>query len=145
MAQAGRNQSGRPVVQVSPHSCDPPATFTVSPVTKLPDGPPTQITDSAIRIRRTNGTGFVPVHGQKTLAVATGIFAGARAQLKADREAGYTLVMATASYRFYASAIAEGPYTLRATPVRTNRSTQHWLLTIEQPGADGEVITSTTP
>ena len=44
----------------------------------------------------------------------------------------------------YASAIAEGPYTLRATPVRTNRSTQHWLLTIEQPGADGEVITSTT-
>lgn len=44
----------------------------------------------------------------------------------------------------YASAIAEGPYTLRATPVRTNRSTQHWLLTIEQPGADGEVVTSTT-
>jgi acyl-CoA thioesterase len=44
----------------------------------------------------------------------------------------------------YASAIAEGPYTLRATPVRTNRSTQHWLLTVEQPGADGAVITSTT-
>lgn len=39
--------------------------------------------------------------------VATGIFAGAREQLKADRAAGYQLVMATASYRFYASAIAE--------------------------------------
>lgn len=38
---------------------------------------------------------------------ATGVFAGARAQLKADRDAGYRLVMATASYRFYASAIAE--------------------------------------
>lgn len=39
--------------------------------------------------------------------VATGVFAGARAQLAADRAAGYRLVMATASYRFYAAAIAE--------------------------------------
>lgn len=39
--------------------------------------------------------------------VATGVFAGARAQIAADRAAGYRLVMATASYRFYASAIAE--------------------------------------
>lgn len=39
--------------------------------------------------------------------VATGVFAGARAQIKADRDAGYKLVMATASYRFYAAAIAE--------------------------------------
>ncbi|MES2754363.1 MAG: HAD-IB family hydrolase [Pseudomonadota bacterium] len=39
--------------------------------------------------------------------VATGVFAGARAQLAADRAAGYRLVLATASYRFYAAAIAE--------------------------------------
>jgi len=39
--------------------------------------------------------------------VATGTFAGARAQIAADRAAGYRLVMATASYRFYAAAIAE--------------------------------------
>ncbi|MES1974349.1 MAG: HAD-IB family hydrolase [Pseudomonadota bacterium] len=39
--------------------------------------------------------------------VATGVFAGARAQIAADRAAGYRLVMATASYRFYAAAIAE--------------------------------------
>ena len=38
--------------------------------------------------------------------VASGVFAGARAQLAADRAAGYRLVMATASYRFYAAAIA---------------------------------------
>ncbi len=38
--------------------------------------------------------------------VATGVFAGARAQIAADRSAGYKLVMATASYRFYAAAIA---------------------------------------
>ncbi|TPG42428.1 HAD-IB family hydrolase [Sphingomonas koreensis] len=39
--------------------------------------------------------------------VATGIFAGARARIAADRAAGYRLVMATASYRFYAGEIAE--------------------------------------
>lgn len=38
--------------------------------------------------------------------VATGVFAGARAQIEADRAAGYRLIMATASYRFYAEAIA---------------------------------------
>jgi HAD superfamily hydrolase (TIGR01490 family) len=38
--------------------------------------------------------------------VASGVFAGARAQIAADRAAGYRLVMATASYRFYAGAIA---------------------------------------
>ena len=37
---------------------------------------------------------------------ASGVFAGARAQIAADRAAGYRLVMATASYRFYAEAIA---------------------------------------
>ena len=39
--------------------------------------------------------------------IASGVFAGARAQIAADKAAGYRLVMATASYRFYASAIAE--------------------------------------
>ncbi|QNQ12205.1 HAD-IB family phosphatase [Sphingomonas alpina] len=38
--------------------------------------------------------------------VATGLFAGARARIKADRAAGYRLVMATASYDFYVTAIA---------------------------------------
>lgn len=39
--------------------------------------------------------------------VATGVFAGARQRIAADRKEGYRLVMATASYRFYASEIAE--------------------------------------
>jgi len=39
--------------------------------------------------------------------VASGTFAGARAQIAADRAEGRRLVMATASYRFYAAAIAE--------------------------------------
>lgn len=38
--------------------------------------------------------------------VASGVFAGARARLAADRAEGYRLVMATASYGFYAGAIA---------------------------------------
>ena len=39
--------------------------------------------------------------------VATNILPGARASLAADREAGRRIVMATASYRLYAGAIAE--------------------------------------
>jgi len=38
--------------------------------------------------------------------VESGVFTGARAQIEADRAAGYRLVMATASYRFYAASIA---------------------------------------
>ncbi len=39
--------------------------------------------------------------------MADGVFAGALARIAADRAAGYRLVMATASYRFYVEAIAE--------------------------------------
>jgi HAD superfamily hydrolase (TIGR01490 family) len=39
--------------------------------------------------------------------VASGVFAGARAQIVADKAQGCRLVMATASYGFYAGAIAE--------------------------------------
>lgn len=46
----------------------------------------------------------------------------------------------------YASAVAEGPFTVRALPLRTNRSTQHWWITLEQTGQDGaaQVTTSAT-
>lgn len=37
----------------------------------------------------------------------SGVFAGARAQIARDKAAGHRLVMATASYGFYAGAIAE--------------------------------------
>ena len=41
----------------------------------------------------------------------------------------------------YASPIADGAYTLDARPVRTNRSTQHWVITLAQ--ADGAAATAT--
>src|SRR3546814_10214618 len=41
--------------------------------------------------------------------VATNILPGARASIAADRDAGRRIVMATASYRLYAGAIAERP------------------------------------
>ena len=44
----------------------------------------------------------------------------------------------------YAGAIAEGEFTVQAVPVRTNRSTQHWTLSVLQPGADGEPVVTTT-
>lgn len=46
----------------------------------------------------------------------------------------------------YASALGPGPFTVLATPVRTNRSTQHWTVALSQPdasGAQGVVMTAT--
>ena len=46
----------------------------------------------------------------------------------------------------YASGMAAGAFDVTATPVRTNRSTQHWVLSLAQPGADGapEVVITAT-
>ena len=38
----------------------------------------------------------------------------------------------------YASALAEGPYTVTARPVRTNRSTQHWTVELSQTDTSGD-------
>lgn len=46
----------------------------------------------------------------------------------------------------YASATNAGPFTVKATPVRTNRSTQHWVISLRQPdanGADAPAMTAT--
>ena len=37
----------------------------------------------------------------------------------------------------YPSGVAAGPFRVTATPVRTNRSTQHWVLALTQTDADG--------
>ena len=46
----------------------------------------------------------------------------------------------------YASGVAAGAFHITATPVRTNRSTQHWVLSLAQAGADGlpEVVITAT-
>ncbi|MFP5443741.1 MAG: acyl-CoA thioesterase, partial [Betaproteobacteria bacterium] len=44
----------------------------------------------------------------------------------------------------YAGALTAGAFTVQATPVRTNRSTQHWTLSILQAGADGAQVVTTT-
>ncbi|MDT7834360.1 acyl-CoA thioesterase [Aquabacterium sp. OR-4] len=44
----------------------------------------------------------------------------------------------------YAGATADGPFTATARPVRTNRSTQHWIVEISQPDADGQPQVCTT-
>jgi hypothetical protein len=46
----------------------------------------------------------------------------------------------------YAAALAEGPFTITAKPVRTNRSTQHWTVELSQVDANGDtgvVMTAT--
>ena len=44
----------------------------------------------------------------------------------------------------YAGALSTGPFTVQAMPVRTNRSTQHWNVSILQTGAQGEQVVTTT-
>ncbi|KGG90080.1 MULTISPECIES: acyl-CoA thioesterase [Comamonas] len=46
----------------------------------------------------------------------------------------------------YAAAVGPGAFEIEARPVRTNRSTQHWLLTITQPDAEGQpqIVTTAT-
>ena len=44
----------------------------------------------------------------------------------------------------YAGAVTEGAFTVRATAVRTNRSTQHWWVTLSQNDADGVEQVATT-
>lgn len=46
----------------------------------------------------------------------------------------------------YAAATAEGAFSVTATAVRTNRSTQHWVVSLSQPDANGDdkaVMTAT--
>ncbi|MCW5319693.1 thioesterase family protein [Verminephrobacter aporrectodeae subsp. tuberculatae] len=44
----------------------------------------------------------------------------------------------------YAGALVAGPFTVQALPVRSNRSTQHWTLSMQQAGADGAPMLTTS-
>lgn len=44
----------------------------------------------------------------------------------------------------FAAAMEPGSYDVQATPVRTNRSTQHWTIAVTQVGAGGEPHVTTT-
>ena len=44
----------------------------------------------------------------------------------------------------YAGALVAGAFTVQAVPVRTNRSTQHWTLSILQADAEGAPVVTTT-
>ena len=44
----------------------------------------------------------------------------------------------------FAAALTAGPFTVQAEPVRTNRSTQHWSVSILQTDAQGQPVVTTT-
>jgi acyl-CoA thioesterase len=44
----------------------------------------------------------------------------------------------------FCAGLTEAPFTVQARPVRTNRSTQHWVIELTQPDADGQVQTALT-
>jgi acyl-coenzyme A thioesterase PaaI-like protein len=41
----------------------------------------------------------------------------------------------------YAAALADGPFVVDARPARTNRSTQHWVISVQQ---NGEIVLTAT-
>ena len=44
----------------------------------------------------------------------------------------------------FCAALADGPFEVSAQPVRTNRSTQHWVMSVTQAGASGDAETVVT-
>ncbi|MEJ7687411.1 MAG: thioesterase family protein [Variovorax sp.] len=44
----------------------------------------------------------------------------------------------------YAAALSEGAFEIAAVPARTNRSTQHWTITMSQPDKDSRAQVTTT-
>ena len=44
----------------------------------------------------------------------------------------------------YAGAVGENPFVIEAIPARTNRSTQHWIITMREQDAQGNWSTTTT-
>ena len=44
----------------------------------------------------------------------------------------------------YAGALTEGDFELQVTPVRTNRSTQHWTVSLLQKDKEGALVVTTT-
>lgn len=44
----------------------------------------------------------------------------------------------------YAAALAQGPFSISVRPVRTNRSTQHWLVELAQVDGAGATLTALT-
>ncbi len=44
----------------------------------------------------------------------------------------------------FCAALGDGAFSVSAQPVRTNRSTQHWVMAITQPNADGVADTVLT-
>ncbi|MFZ1498862.1 MAG: acyl-CoA thioesterase domain-containing protein, partial [Giesbergeria sp.] len=44
----------------------------------------------------------------------------------------------------YGGGLVAGSFQVQAVPVRTNRSTQHWTLSILQSGPDGAAVVTTT-
>ena len=44
----------------------------------------------------------------------------------------------------FCAALADGPFTVTARPARTNRSTQHWVMEMQQADASGDLATVLT-
>ncbi|RRD57813.1 thioesterase family protein [Comamonadaceae bacterium OH2545_COT-014] len=108
---------------------------------------PTHPLDAATALRAETGApGTFTGHGSAAYWNMVGPYGGITAAtlLRAVLQHPQVLGEPVALTVNYAGALTEGPFTVQATPVRTNRSTQHWTLSILQAGPDGAPLVTTT-
>ncbi len=98
--------------------------------------------DEAIRLEP-DGNGALTGHTHPAYANMIGPFGGVTAAtlLNAALTHADRLGDPVALTVNYAGPVADGPFTIEATPVRTNRSTQHWSMVLRQ---NEQVVTTAT-
>lgn len=108
------------------------------------DATPSHPLDEATRLAR-DATGTLTGHTHPAYANMVGPFGGitAAALLNAALTHPSRLGDPLALTVNYAGPIADGPFRIDAVPVRTNRSTQHWSLSLTQGDGDDAVVATT--
>jgi hypothetical protein len=111
----------------------------------MPDAATAHLFDTAIALQHQGGDDFAG-HTSEAYWNMIGPFGGATAAvvLNAVLQHPQLLGAPIALTVNYAGPVAEGRFTARARPARTNRSTQHWWVELVQTAADGSEQVSTT-
>jgi acyl-CoA thioesterase len=115
------------------------------PVGTLRAMPESHVFDTAIALQHQGGDDFAG-HTSPAYWNMIGPFGGitAAVALNAVLQHPQLLGEPVAITVNYAGPVGPGPFTARARPVRTNRSTQHWWVELVQAGVDGDESVSTT-
>ncbi|HQC97759.1 MAG TPA: thioesterase family protein [Aquabacterium sp.] len=111
----------------------------------MPEAPAPHVFDTAIALAHQGGDDFAG-HTSPAYWNMIGPFGGITAAIALNAVLQHPQLLGepVAVTVNYAGPVGDGPFTARARPARTNRSTQHWWVELVQTGADGEESVSTT-